>query len=93
MLLLVLVRERDKLESPPIIELKDILLNEPLSLEANSGGLSCAEFVRSRALRISCDACWSNCSGATLGEAEVSKEVDVDERFGVVGLERVGRES
>lgn len=91
----VLCLERDKDESPPIIELNDILLKEPEALPPFISGAfkppPCwAEFVLSRALRISCEA-WLSSSCSVLIKVGVSNS-DEDQRRGVVGLE-TGAES
>lgn len=90
-LLLVLVLESDRDDNPPIIELKDILLNEPEPRAFISGAFkaACCEFVRSRALRISCDAWLSSSWRDGLGEEGVSKR-ELDQRLGVEGLDTGG---
>jgi hypothetical protein len=75
----VLVRERDKDDRPPIIELKDILPNDPDDVrwvisgdlrggEVGRGASTSAEFVRSRSFSTICEV-----SGISGCEGEISK--------------------
>lgn len=82
-----LFRDNDRAESPPIIEDKDILEKEPLLRESplpfetcwvGGGCCGCCEDVRSSALRMICEACWSSSS-------LVSKDV-VDDHRRLVGV-------
>lgn len=73
----VLVLERERDESPPIIELKDIFPNEPPEERDISWVLGKFEFERSKALSISCDACWSSsCGDAFEGVSVEEKRFD-----------------
>ena len=66
----VLVRESERDERPPIMDVKD-LLNEPAIFDW-SGDLR--EFVRSAAMATGCDAWWLRACGDFKGK--VSKEND-----------------
>lgn len=81
-LVLVLVLVRDRADRPPIMELKDILLNE--ADLSGTLGVCCAEFVLSRALMMSWEASVSSCARV------VVSRLLVVERRGVVGRDAGG---